>query len=508
MCFPLVSPFAIHFMCMQPACSILVTYAIDVSCGSVKVSRDMLSKFRCYSDTDVLLTHLAIYVLFVHLHPNKLKQEIQKILSRLPVCFFLSPLYLLLSAMTGVAKEFAQDFLALMEEKKVPQAFRDFLLEENCLTVSQFAAATTKEERVDAEVIEASGKTLKWGEKIAVRLTWTKCREMSGLDSGSGGTSSAASKSRSKMPDGSETYLRKAWKDKHSFNMLGNWLVNEDLMAKIYEGVHASPKMFFVPDMTSICRKSNLAQKPLEGTLITSTSVEKFEAFIEPCTTHPEWFMRFRAFLMTVCWCTVGMTPDFLTFETALAVCDFIFEAVNCRPDGKRPTVSCLNSCFLAMLGEYASLLQNEGKILEDYLKQKAIWEHFWKESIVSFENGSGKGGSGAEPSGVRIPGDIVGQVKGQDRLLKSLQGNLDRGLAKLNNRLDQSQGHNQGGKIWGQGTGKNQQQQPGGQQKRKQQDDWNNQQQPKQQPGGVQIVRAMKGKKSKQPKGGNGGKK
>ena len=403
-------------------------------------------------------------------------------------------------------KEFSQDFLALMEEKKVPQCFRDFLLEEGCLTISHFAAATTKEERVDAEVIDASGKTLKWGEKIAVRLTWTKCREMSGLDSGSSGTGTAASKSRSKMPEGSETYLRKTWKDKHAFNMLGNWLVNEDLMAKIYEGVQASPKYFFVPDMTSICRKSNLVQKPLEGTLITSTSVEKFEAYVEPCTTHPEWFMRFRAFLMTVCWCTVGMTPDFLTFETALAVCDFIFEAVNCRPDGKRPTVSCLNSCFLAMFGEYANLLQNEGKILEDYLKAKAIWEHFWKESIVSFEGGSSRGVSGAEPTGVKIPGDIVGQVKGQDRLLKSLQGNLDRGLAKLNNRLDQTQSHNQGGnkQIWGQGGKPQKQQQPGGQQKRKQ-DDWNQQQQPQgQQQGGVQGQQKKKGKRfGKNAKGG-----
>ena len=84
-----------------------------------------------------------------------------------------------------------------------------------------------------------------------------------------------------------------------------------------------------------------MTQKTIEGTLITSTSVEKVDQFIEPCTTHPEWFMRFRAFLMTVFWCTVGMTPDFPTFETALAVGDYIFEAVNCRPDGKRPTLSC-----------------------------------------------------------------------------------------------------------------------------------------------------------------------
>ena len=104
-----------------------------------------------------------------------------------------------------------------------------------------FAAATSKEERVDAEVVEASGKVLKWGEKIAIGLTWTKCREISGLDGGHGASGSASAKSKSKMPEGTETLLRKTWKEKHNFNMLGNWLVNEDLMAKIYEGFQSTP---------------------------------------------------------------------------------------------------------------------------------------------------------------------------------------------------------------------------------------------------------------------------
>ena len=85
------------------------------------------------------------------------------------------------------AKQFAPDFLALLDEKKVPESFRAFLIEGGCLTIPMFAAATSKEERVDAEVIEASGEVLKWGEKIAIRLTWTKCREISGLDGGSQG---------------------------------------------------------------------------------------------------------------------------------------------------------------------------------------------------------------------------------------------------------------------------------------------------------------------------------
>ena len=350
-------------------------------------------------------------------------------------------------------KVFAPDFLALLDEKKVPQSFRDFLLEEGCLSIAMFAAATSKEDRVDEEIIDASGKSLKWGEKIAVRLTWTRCREISGLNNPSGSSGSTGTKSKSKMPDGTENFLRKTWKDKHNFNMLGNGLVNEGLMAKIYEGLQASPMSFFVPDMANICRKSNLTQKPIEGTLVTSSSVERVEYYIEPCTTHPEWFMRFRAFLMTVCWCAVGHSQVFLSFETALAVCDFIFEAVNCRPDGKRPTVACLNSCFLAMFGEYASLLQNEGKILEDFLKAKAIWEHYWKESIVSFET---PGKSPEHGSAVKIEGDLVSMVKGQDRLLRSLQGSMDRNMANVHKRIDQSQGQRlnhqqQGGKFWGQ---------------------------------------------------------
>ena len=69
------------------------------------------------------------------------------------------------------AKQFALDFFALLDEKKVPESFRAFRIEEGCLTIPMFAVATSKKERVDAEVIEASGKVLKWGEKIAIRLT-------------------------------------------------------------------------------------------------------------------------------------------------------------------------------------------------------------------------------------------------------------------------------------------------------------------------------------------------
>ena len=113
------------------------------------------------------------------------------------------------------------------------------------------------------------------------------------------------------------------------------------------------------------------------------------------------------------------------------------------------------------MFGEYAGLLQNDGKILEDYLKAKAIWEHFWKEAIVSFEI-PGKGTSIAEPAGgIEIEGDLVSMDRVQEPILRSLQGNMDRNMANVHKRIEQNQKQSQPqGRAF---LGQQQQQQPGG---------------------------------------------
>ena len=51
--------------------------------------------------------------------------------------------------------------------------------------------------------------------------------------------------------------------------MMGSWLLHEEIMSKIYYKLVAKPKALFVPDLQSLCRKSNLSQKTTKGTLIT-----------------------------------------------------------------------------------------------------------------------------------------------------------------------------------------------------------------------------------------------
>ena len=81
---------------------------------------------------------------------------------------------------------------------------------------------------------------------------------------------------------------------------------------------------------------------------------------LSPCTTHPDFIFRFRAYVMTVCFCTIA-TPSFLQFEKAIDLVDFVFEVINCRLDSRRPSLDSLTSIFFAMFGEYGHLLQITG---------------------------------------------------------------------------------------------------------------------------------------------------
>lgn len=174
-----------------------------------------------------------------------------------------------------------------------------------------------------------------------------------------GSSAPSAPKQASKMPEGVEIMLRAKWRATHGFPLMGSWLVDEDTMTKIYHGLNHSEKSLHVPHIASMSRKSDLSQKSNKGTFITESSVEHVEYSLVPCTSHPEFHLRMRAFLMTIAYLSIGK-PDFFSFETALITVDFLFEQVSMRPDGKRPTLAGLSATYLAMFGEYTKVLQNE----------------------------------------------------------------------------------------------------------------------------------------------------
>ena len=171
-----------------------------------------------------------------------------------------------------------------------------------------------------------------------------------------------------------------------------------------------------------------------------------------------------RAYLATIAFVTI-MKPDVLSFETAIEVSDFIFEAINCRPDGRRPTLACLTACYLSMFGAYAKALQNEGEKLELWLKNKSKWEYLWKESITSYGswyNAQSSTGS-VDNQGYSIPSDIVAMVRNNETMIKGMQSTIDRGVKALSaiepaspfKQKGKPNNKGNGGKAGGRGKGK-----------------------------------------------------
>ena len=197
----------------------------------------------------------------------------------------------------AAAAEFCPQFKALLDKEGVAQEFHDWLKtpEVGVLTVRAFAACATSKEKVDTEIIQASGIAMNFGQKVKVRLLWESATAManSGQGSSPGG---APSGSQAKMPTGTEALLRKDWKTRHNFNLSGGWLCSEDTMAKVYTGLNADHPYLFIPDISAIIRRSNLSQKTAKsGTLITSEGVQQVDCTLDPCTNHPEFYLRMRA---------------------------------------------------------------------------------------------------------------------------------------------------------------------------------------------------------------------
>ena len=324
-----------------------------------------------------------------------------------------------------VAVVVAEQLEAIYEQFGVPQTLRDFLTANGVTTVDKLAASVSEEARIGPDIIEASGGTgLTLGDKGSVRLAWSEARKNSGVfsSSGSAATSASAGQSITKMPAGSEARLRDLWFKKHSFNLGGAWLITEGEMAKVYAGLQATPKYLFIPDVMSIVRRCDLQQKPKKGQLITEDGVQPMNYTVSPCTTHPEFFLRIRAFIMTICWLSIA-TPMFLTYETALDVCEYIFDSINCRPDGKRPSLESLTAVYFAMFGEYAKQLQNQGTVLEDWLLAHVHWQHFWKESIAHWENVGPREAVTLSAGNSAVPSDLAAM----HGMLKGLQSSIHR---------------------------------------------------------------------------------
>ena len=329
--------------------------------------------------------------------------------------------------MAIVAYALSQELLAIFDANEVPETLRTFLLKHKVLTPKDFACTSPNEDSIDKRLIEASGVDLDFGQRIRVISAWHAARATMAAPAAS--PAARAATPVDTMPEGAEARLRGLWKAKHGFFLNGGWLVNAGLMSNIYKGlVTDSTKSLFVPDIKNVKRLSDLSQPSARPLVFEQNAIVSMPIDVDSCTTHPDFYLIFRAYIATVCFVTIS-EPEWFPYESMILLTDMVFDFVNCRPDGRKPSLSCLGSVFLSMFGDYATSLQNDGISLDTYFKDRSSWTHMWKESITSFDgdrkrDNSGDSSSRAIPA---LPSDLSSMVHTNNNMLKSLQSSIDK---------------------------------------------------------------------------------
>ena len=137
--------------------------------------------------------------------------------------------------------------------------------------------------------------------------------------------------------------------------------------------------------------------------------------------------------------------------EMAIDRLAYIFDAINCRPDGRHLTLTQITSCYLAMFGDYAKALQHEGTSFEAWLSFKGNWQHIWRyvSSADAVDSAARADGSTDK---LNIPDGISSMLKTNTALMKGMQSSFERKLSHLQAEVQKTRG---GGKP-NKGAGKN----------------------------------------------------
>lgn len=270
-----------------------------------------------------------------------------------------------------MAKPLSQDLLAILDDNGVSERIRTFCSKSGVITPTDLGAACAEEKLIKDEILDATEyDDLSLGERKNVKKAWLSCRGRMNVGSAVAAVPAQQAVPK-KMPDGAENRLRGLFNNAHGFNQPGAWLATERFMTSIYLGLNASPPNSHVPDIPSILRKSLLNQKPSKGTL----RHRERRLHVESVHHAPGILLREQVVHYDHCFYR-HPDPEFFSIETALDLVDYIFDAINCGPDGRRPSSSNFTSGYLAMFGDYAKVLQNEGTNLEAWLAFKGNWQH------------------------------------------------------------------------------------------------------------------------------------
>ena len=279
------------------------------------------------------------------------------------------------STALAIPAAFSLELAALLSDANVPEKFQTFLLEIGCLDVMSFALLASSESTLGSDLIVPSKVELNLMQVVAVKKAWFAARASMPSP---GAPAQASSKKPGTMPLGVAEKQLTEWKSAYGHNLSGMRLVGDKLLVFLYEGLVSTPRILEVPSLDNITLKCSLTAQEVKGVNITEGgTILKMAVDIEPCTTHPMYWIRLRAYVTSLCYLMNPIDSSWLSYETAEWFIDTLYWLINFRADGHRPGLKALVQAYTQTFADFAVAVQNDGVQLGDLMREKSQWVHY-----------------------------------------------------------------------------------------------------------------------------------
>ena len=326
------------------------------------------------------------------------------------------------SAMSAISDELR----ALLSSHNVPDELAAWLETNGISSVKNFALSVTSEAEIRTVLIPESRLVLTFGQKTAVASAWFTARgQLPSLTAPSSSSSSSQGVPQN-CPDGVEEAMFKDWKSFYKFALHGGRLASKKVMGEIWRGLKSDPRQLPVIPVEKIRLRSSLFTFEQTGVLVTATALVPVGHEVQECTCHPELWLRIQAYFTCVCLCMFN-TANWFTFETCEAFVHQLFFYIFLQTDSSTPGLPGLKVAYSQMLTTFADEIQNNGRTLEELIKEKGCWVHYWKDIPSASGRPAKVSAPGAELSGDTLPPSVLSAIQANTNMVRALQSKVDR---------------------------------------------------------------------------------
>ena len=271
---------------------------------------------------------------------------------------------------------------AILEANKVCATFSIWLADNGLADVEDLAVLATDEDKVQTKILdrckdkvpEVSGV----GDGVRITKAWRACRHA--LDkSDLAKMKPDVTDMETPLTDVQKRDLRDFWLKQHNFLICDGRMLIPTLVGRLYREINASPPQLPIFFLEQLRVASDLERKSQISLVIKpGQAAQGVETVVDSVTGSFEVFIRGRALVTTIAYCSIGK-PSWFSYDDAEFFSEKLLRFVSQDwVGGRRPPLTFYIRAWVVTMQRFAEAVNVPNAKLGEVMRATSHWEHLW----------------------------------------------------------------------------------------------------------------------------------